>query len=68
MWRVAQGQAESDQALLREAVLLAEQTDYPDLQARALAAVGELDAAARVYEAKGNLTAARHLAAAAGSS
>jgi class 3 adenylate cyclase/tetratricopeptide (TPR) repeat protein len=68
MWRVARGQAENDLALLREAVLLVEQTDYPDLQARALAALGEVDAAARIYEAKGNLTAARHLAAAAGSS
>jgi hypothetical protein len=68
MWRVARGQAEDDQALLREAVLLAEQTDHPDLQARALAALGELDAAARIYEGKGNVTAARRLAAAAGSS
>jgi class 3 adenylate cyclase/tetratricopeptide (TPR) repeat protein len=68
MWRVAQGQAEDDETLLREAVLLAEQTDHPDLQARALAALGELDVAAGIYEAKGNVTAARRLAAAAGSS
>jgi class 3 adenylate cyclase len=68
MWRVARGQAEDDEALLREAVRLAEQTDHPDLQARSLAALGELEAAARVYEAKGNVTAARRLATAAGSS
>jgi hypothetical protein len=68
MWRVARGQAEDDEALLREAVRLAEQTDHPDLQARSLAALGELEQAARIYEAKGNRTAARRLAAAAGSS
>jgi class 3 adenylate cyclase/tetratricopeptide (TPR) repeat protein len=68
MWRIARGTAEEDEELLREAVRLAEATDYPDLQARALAALGEIDAACRIYESKGNLAAARTLAAATGSS
>jgi class 3 adenylate cyclase/tetratricopeptide (TPR) repeat protein len=71
--RGSSGQAE---ALAREAVRLAEPTDFPDLQARALlahaavlAAVGQrTDAtelrhrATRLYEGKGNVVAARKTA------
>jgi class 3 adenylate cyclase/tetratricopeptide (TPR) repeat protein len=68
MWRVARGKAEDDDELLRDAVRLAGPTDYPDLQARALAALGETAAASRIYEAKRNVTAVRRLAAATGPS
>ncbi|HEU6445831.1 MAG TPA: adenylate/guanylate cyclase domain-containing protein [Gaiellaceae bacterium] len=68
MWRIARSKIESDSKLAEEALRLAETTDYPDLKARALVAVGELDAARIVYEAKGNVAAASQLLARHGAS
>jgi tetratricopeptide (TPR) repeat protein len=62
MWRVARAKVEKDDGLAREAVRLAETTDHPDLKARALAARGDIDAARRIYEAKGNVAAVARLA------
>jgi class 3 adenylate cyclase/tetratricopeptide (TPR) repeat protein len=62
MWRVVRAKVERDDGLGREAVRLAETTDHPDLKARALAGGGEIDAARKIYEAKGNVAAAARLA------
>jgi tetratricopeptide (TPR) repeat protein len=64
MWRVARANALGDLPLARQAVELAAPTDYPDLKARGLLAVGDVNAAAREYERKGNMAAVAHLAAA----
>jgi class 3 adenylate cyclase/tetratricopeptide (TPR) repeat protein len=64
MWRVARANATGDLALAREAVVLAGPTDYTDIKARALLAVGDRDAAAREYARKGNVAAVRRIAAA----
>jgi class 3 adenylate cyclase/tetratricopeptide (TPR) repeat protein len=63
MWRVARSKADSDPKLAKEANRLAQTTDYPDLKARALIAVGEIDEARSIYEAKGNLAAVERLLA-----
>jgi class 3 adenylate cyclase/tetratricopeptide (TPR) repeat protein len=63
MWRIARSKIDDDRALAREALRLAEPTDYPDLRARALIAVGDVAAARRIYEAKGNLAAVERLLA-----
>ena len=72
LWRTARARATAAQdpraaeALAREALGMARETDYPDLEARALMSVAEvvgpaqeashlLDDARRLYEAKGNL-------------
>jgi tetratricopeptide (TPR) repeat protein len=62
MWRVARAKVKRDDSLGREAVRLAEATDHPDLKARAHAGSGEIDAARRIYEVKGNVAAAARLA------
>ena len=64
MWRVARANATADLALAREAVALAGPTDYTDIRARALLAVGDSDRAAREYERKGNVAGVRRIAAA----
>jgi hypothetical protein len=63
MWRVALARATADIDLAREAVVLAEGTDSPDLKARAYAAAGQFGLARKAYEAKLNLAAARRLLA-----
>jgi predicted ATPase len=63
MWRVARSKADGDPQLAEEANRLAQTTDYPDLKARALIAVGEIDEARRIYEAKGNVAAVERLLA-----
>jgi class 3 adenylate cyclase/tetratricopeptide (TPR) repeat protein len=63
MWRVARANATRDVALAREAVALAEPTDYTEIKARALLAVGDADGAAREYERKGNMAGIRRIAA-----
>jgi class 3 adenylate cyclase/tetratricopeptide (TPR) repeat protein len=63
MWRVARANATHDPALAREAVELAEPTDYTDIRVRALLAVGDTDGAAREYERKGNTAGIRRIAA-----
>jgi class 3 adenylate cyclase len=68
MWRVARAKASGSPDLAREAVELAEPTDYPDLKAHALIAAGEIGEARRIYEAKGNVTAVERLSSYAGSS
>jgi class 3 adenylate cyclase/tetratricopeptide (TPR) repeat protein len=64
MWRVARANAAGDLALAREAVDLADPTDYTDIKARALLALGDREGAAREYERKGNVAALRRIAAA----
>ena len=64
MWRVARANATGEIALAREAVDLAGPTDYIDIRARALLAVGDSDGAAREYERKGNTAGTRRVAAA----
>ena len=64
MWRVARANATGDLALAREAVALAGPTDYTDIRARALLAVGDSDGAAREYERKGNVAGVSRIAAA----
>ena len=68
MWRIARSKADGDSELAEEAHRLALPTDYPDLKARALIALGELPEARRIYEAKGNLAAVERLSAYARSS
>ena len=68
MWRVAVSKADGSSQLAEEAWRLAAQTDYPDLKARALLALGEGAEARRIYEAKGNVAAVARLSALAGSS
>jgi tetratricopeptide (TPR) repeat protein len=68
MWRIARSKIDDNRPLAEEAVRLAEPTDYPDLKARALVAVGEIGEARRIYEAKGNVSAVERLSAYAGSS
>jgi class 3 adenylate cyclase/tetratricopeptide (TPR) repeat protein len=68
MWRVARSKATGDRSLAQEAVRRAEPTDYPNLKARALVAVGEISEARRIYESKGNASAADRLSAFASSS
>jgi class 3 adenylate cyclase len=68
MWRVARAKASGNPDLAREAVELAEPTDYPDLKAHALIVAGEIGEARRIYEAKGNVTAVERLSSYAGSS
>ncbi|HEX7254519.1 MAG TPA: adenylate/guanylate cyclase domain-containing protein [Gaiellaceae bacterium] len=63
MWRVALARATGETSLGREAVVLAERTDSPELKARAYAAAGDLGKARRAHEAKGNVAAARRLLA-----
>jgi class 3 adenylate cyclase/tetratricopeptide (TPR) repeat protein len=70
MWRLARAKAAHEPDLAREAVQLAEQTDSPDLKARALLGLwqvtGDGEARARAvaeYERKGNVTAVARLAA-----
>ena len=63
MWRVALARATADSDLAREAVVLAEGTDSPDLKARAYAAAGEFEQARKAYEAKRNLAAVTRLLA-----
>jgi class 3 adenylate cyclase/tetratricopeptide (TPR) repeat protein len=63
MWRIALSRATGDAALAQQAVSLAEDTDSPDLQARAYAAAGDFEGARRAYESKGNIAAARRLLA-----
>jgi class 3 adenylate cyclase/tetratricopeptide (TPR) repeat protein len=63
MWRVARANATGDLVLARHALELAEPTDYPDVKARALLAVGDADGAAREYERKGNLAAVARIIA-----
>jgi class 3 adenylate cyclase/predicted ATPase len=64
MWRVARANATRNLTLAREAVELAEPTDFTDIKARALLAVGDGEGAAREYESKGNLAGIRRIAAA----
>jgi tetratricopeptide (TPR) repeat protein len=68
MWRVALSRATNAPALAAEAARLAAPTDYPDLKARALVALGEVAEARRIYEAKGNVAAVERLSAYARSS
>jgi class 3 adenylate cyclase/tetratricopeptide (TPR) repeat protein len=68
IWRVSVARARNAPELAAEAARLAAPTDYPDLKARALVALGELAEARRIYEAKGNVAAAERLSAYAGSS
>ena len=63
MWRVAKARATGEMGLAREAWQIAEPTDYPDIKARALVAMGEVAEARRIYEAKGNLAAVERLLA-----
>jgi class 3 adenylate cyclase/predicted ATPase len=63
MWRIARSKADGDSQLAQEAHALAQTTDYPDLKARALVAVGEVAEARRIYEAKGNRAAVERLLA-----
>jgi tetratricopeptide (TPR) repeat protein len=63
MWRVALAKATVDVSLAREAIELAEPTDYPDLKARAYAAAGDLDRARSAHESKGNVAAVKRLMA-----
>jgi class 3 adenylate cyclase/tetratricopeptide (TPR) repeat protein len=72
MWRLARSRAEGDLALAREAVELANHTDYPDLKARAFLALAQISGdasfrrrALQEYERKGNIAAAARLADAA---
>jgi class 3 adenylate cyclase len=68
MWRVARAKASGNPDLARQAVELAEPTDYPDLKAHALIAAGEIGEARRIYEVKGNVAAVELLSSYAGSS
>jgi tetratricopeptide (TPR) repeat protein len=68
MWRVARANAVGDLALARQAVELAAPTDYPDVKARALLAVGDTDGAAREYARKGNVAAVARITAASAQS
>jgi class 3 adenylate cyclase/tetratricopeptide (TPR) repeat protein len=68
MWRIARSKADGDPEPAEEAHRLAQTTDYPDLKARALLALGELAQARRLYEAKGNVAAVERLSAFARSS
>ena len=61
MWRVARANATGEIALAREAVDLAAPTDYVDIRARALLAVGNTEGAAREYERKGNTAGMRRV-------
>ena len=63
MWRVARAKADGDTRLAEEANRLAQTTDYPDLKARALIALGQVAEARRIYEAKGNVAAVGQLLA-----
>ena len=63
MWRVARARADGDTQLAEEANRLAQTTDYPDLKARALIALGKVAEARRIYEAKGNVAAVGQLLA-----
>ena len=70
MWRLARAKAAQEPDLARQAVQLAEQTDFPDLKARAFLGVwlvaGDSAARARAvaeYERKGNVAAVARLAA-----
>ena len=78
LWRTARARAtaesETAEGLAREALEMAKETDYPDLEARALMALAEvvgpgteasrlLDEARGLYEKKGNVAAMARLAA-----
>ena len=70
MWRVARAKAAQEPDLARQAVQLADQTDFPDLRARAFLGVwlvaGDGEARARAvaeYERKGNVAAVARLTA-----
>jgi class 3 adenylate cyclase/tetratricopeptide (TPR) repeat protein len=62
MWRAVRASVLGEPALAAEAVALARGTDDPNLTAAALLAAGEVSEALSLYEAKGNLAAARRLA------
>ena len=64
MWRVARANAVEDVALARQAFELAAPTDYPEVKARALLAVGDADGAAQEYERKGNTAGIARIATA----
>ncbi len=81
LWRAARAWATAGrdhraaEALAREALALAQETDYPDLEARALMSMAEVvgpgeeasglrEDARRLYEAKGNVAAVTRLSAA----
>ena len=81
LWRTARARAiahrdrKTAEALAREALAMAQATDYPDLEARALLSVAEVvgageeasglrENARRLYEEKGNVAAVTRLAAA----
>jgi hypothetical protein len=68
MWRIARARATGDEELARQAVRLAEPTDYPDLKARAFLSLGEVardpvshQRAIAEYERKGNVAAIARL-------
>jgi ATP/maltotriose-dependent transcriptional regulator MalT len=75
LWRTARARAtEGGEALSREAVAIARETDYPELEARALLCLAQLISpgdehsallaeAKGVYESKGNVAAAARLPA-----
>jgi hypothetical protein len=70
MWRIARARALGDEELARQAVRLAEPTDYPDLKARAFLALSDVSRdpvsrqrAVAEYERKGNVVAAARLVA-----
>jgi class 3 adenylate cyclase/tetratricopeptide (TPR) repeat protein len=75
LWRTARAHVVTDgEELARQAVAIAGETDYPDLEARALTCLAEvlrlgdersslLSEAKRIYEAKGNVAAAARLLA-----
>jgi class 3 adenylate cyclase/tetratricopeptide (TPR) repeat protein len=61
MWRAVRARILGEPALAAEAVALARGTDDPNLTAAALLAAGDVDGARALYEAKGNVAAARRL-------
>jgi predicted ATPase/class 3 adenylate cyclase len=70
MWRIARAKASSDEDLARQAVQLAQPTDYPDLKARAFLALAQVsgdrsfrEQAVAEYEGKGNVAAVARLVA-----
>jgi hypothetical protein len=64
MWRVARANAANDLTLAREAVALSEPTDYIEIRARTLLAIGDREAAAAEYARKGNVAAVSRVTAA----
>jgi hypothetical protein len=68
IWRVSVARATNAPDLAAEAARLAAPTDYPDLKARTLVALGELAEARRIYQTKGNVAAVARLSVYARSS